>query len=234
MYSELLKLEIFDLFYEAYSFSQGAPWIFVLNIALHAVLLKILLRGLLTLYATQMVHGEVKLTLKVAALYGKVTANQAHSIELPLDFIDARADIDHFGIVAPHWLAKSETFEHMVHELFLALHGDNVGLDHVKVETAGALRASLPVAFAEEVWRAVNFLGFIFKTNHAAQRVIIIVVTFNLFVAERLQIGGLLLLRKRWIELINARVAKVRLPLVMDAVLEIVAFTVLIVWISQR
>ena len=139
MYSELLKLEIFDLFYEAYSFSQGAPWVFVLNIALHAVLLKILLFGLLTLNATQMVHREIKFTLEVAALDRKVTANQAHSIKLPLDFIDASANIDHFGIVAPHWLAKSEAFEHMVHELFLALHGDDIGLDNVKIETAGAL-----------------------------------------------------------------------------------------------
>ena len=199
MYSELLKLEIFDLLNEAYFLSQSTPWIFVLNIALHAVLLKILLCGLLTFYATQMVDGEVKLTLEVAALDGKVTANQAHSIELLLYFVNARPNIDHFGIVAPHWLAKSEAFEHMVHELFLALHGDNVGLDHIKVETAGALRASLPVASAEEVWRAASILDFIFKTNHAAQRVVIIVVTFNLFVAERLQIGCLLLLRKRWI-----------------------------------
>ena len=107
----------------------------MLKITLDAVLLEIKLLISLAHHNAKLVNWKVELSVHRSSLDGEILPYKSNSIELAPDLV-------YFGHVAgierigtPDWLAKSEAFEHVVHELLLSLEGHHARLHKIKIKS---------------------------------------------------------------------------------------------------
>lgn len=202
--AQLLTLEFLDDSMVAQLFALASAGVLMLKVTLDAILLVVLLLIVLADDASKLVDWEVKLSIVVDAQNGEVAADESNSVELALDFVDARTVVDDEGFIAPDWLAKGEALEHVVHELLFAPHRD-----HVWLQLLNHLKRHI---FQSSLWS-----GFGAARRFAS-------VAQSLLSSWRWEI---------WVQLGNAWVAKVGLPPLRDASLQVIAFAVFVVRILE-
>ena len=134
--AKLLQLQVLHLIEQLPVFSLGPARILVFKVTFYAVLLVILFLGFRAHDAAQLVNRIVKLPLQVGSLDAKVTADQANSVELALDFIDARDVVKDQRVVTSNWFAIGEALEDVLHDLLFSLHCDHTRQHEVKIHTA--------------------------------------------------------------------------------------------------